>query len=163
MGIPDEKRSCRYLINKNDTWWNLAGQCKHCFHVLLSFSKPLYGTQSYKPSLWVTDEEAPFSADHITMQNKVITLEVIVDMEMLMKFAPASVATAFASMVLPVPGGPNSSKPLQGCRQKTQGTIQFYMKHPNQGQDTGTQKTEKIWLKTKGRMTMLGLLHFTMY
>jgi hypothetical protein len=103
----------------------------------------------------VTDE-APFSADHITMQNKVITLEVIVDMEMLMKFAPASVATAFASMVLPVPGGPNSSKPLQGCRQKTQGTIQFYMKHPNQGQDIGTQKTEKIWLKTKGRMRCLG-------
>uniref|UniRef100_A0A7C9D5V8 Uncharacterized protein n=1 Tax=Opuntia streptacantha TaxID=393608 RepID=A0A7C9D5V8_OPUST len=40
--------------------------------------------------------------------------DVILDMEMLMKFAPASVATAFASIVLPVPGGPNKSIPLHG-------------------------------------------------
>lgn len=39
----------------------------------------------------------------------------MLDMEMLMKFAPASVATALASMVLPVPGGPKRSIPLQGC------------------------------------------------
>lgn len=38
----------------------------------------------------------------------------MLDMEMLMKFAPASVATAFASIVFPVPGGPNNSIPLQG-------------------------------------------------
>ena len=31
-----------------------------------------------------------------------------------MKFAPDSEATAFASMVLPVPGGPNNSTPLVG-------------------------------------------------
>ena len=42
----------------------------------------------------------------------------MLDMEMLMKFAPASVATAFASIVLPVPGGPNNSIPLQGWKQK---------------------------------------------
>ena len=35
-------------------------------------------------------------------------------METLIKLAPASVATAFASIVLPVPGGPNKSTPLQG-------------------------------------------------
>jgi len=34
---------------------------------------------------------------------------------MLMKLAPASVATALASRVLPVPGGPNNKTPLQGC------------------------------------------------
>ncbi len=39
----------------------------------------------------------------------------MVEPVMLMKLAPASVATAFASRVLPVPGGPNSSTPLQGC------------------------------------------------
>lgn len=33
---------------------------------------------------------------------------------MLIKFAPASVATAFASIVFPVPGGPKSNIPLQG-------------------------------------------------
>jgi hypothetical protein len=32
------------------------------------------------------------------------------DMDTLIKFAPASVATAFASMVLPVPGGPGDIK-----------------------------------------------------
>lgn len=37
---------------------------------------------------------------------------------MLMKFAPASVATALASMVFPVPGGPNKSIPLQGWKMK---------------------------------------------
>lgn len=47
-----------------------------------------------------------------------LTLDVMLDMEMLMKFAPASVATAFASIVLPVPGGPNNSMPLQGWKQK---------------------------------------------
>jgi len=39
-------------------------------------------------------------------------------MDILIKFAPASVATALASIVFPVPGGPNSSIPLQGWRQK---------------------------------------------
>ena len=38
----------------------------------------------------------------------------MLDMEMLIKFAPASVATAFASIVLPVPGGPNNRMPLHG-------------------------------------------------
>jgi hypothetical protein len=39
----------------------------------------------------------------------------MLDMEILMKFAPASVATALASIVLPVPGGPNNRMPLHGC------------------------------------------------
>lgn len=39
----------------------------------------------------------------------------MLDMEILMKFAPASVATALASIVLPVPGGPNNRIPLHGC------------------------------------------------
>jgi hypothetical protein len=47
-----------------------------------------------------------------------LTFEVILDMDTLMKLAPASVATAFASMVFPVPGGPNSRIPLHGCNQK---------------------------------------------
>ena len=38
----------------------------------------------------------------------------MVDIETLIKLAPASVATAFASIVLPVPGGPNNNTPLQG-------------------------------------------------
>jgi len=35
-----------------------------------------------------------------------------------MRLAPASVATAFASMVFPVPEGPNKRIPLQGCVEK---------------------------------------------
>lgn len=58
----------------------------------------------------------------ITMKNnanlpkiKIWTFEVIVEPVILMKLAPASVATALAKRVLPVPGGPNKSTPLQGC------------------------------------------------
>jgi hypothetical protein len=40
------------------------------------------------------------------------------DIDMLMRLAPASVATAFASMVFPVPEGPNKRIPLQGCVEK---------------------------------------------
>ena len=47
------------------------------------------------------------------------TLEVMLDIDMLIKLAPASVATAFASIVLPVPGGPKSNIPLQGCQRTT--------------------------------------------
>lgn len=46
----------------------------------------------------------------------------MLDMEILMKFAPASVATALASIVLPVPGGPNKRMPLHGC---TEGNSQL--------------------------------------
>ncbi|GMP70388.1 hypothetical protein CsSME_00029260 [Camellia sinensis var. sinensis] len=42
--------------------------------------------------------------------------EVMVDIETLMKLAPASLAMAFASIVFPVPGGPKSNIPLQGLR-----------------------------------------------
>jgi hypothetical protein len=42
------------------------------------------------------------------------TFEEMLDIDMFMKFAPASVATAFASIVFPVPGGPNSNIPLHG-------------------------------------------------
>jgi hypothetical protein len=42
------------------------------------------------------------------------TLEVMLDIDMLIKLAPASVA----SIVLPVPGGPKSNIPLQGCRKQ---------------------------------------------
>jgi hypothetical protein len=38
----------------------------------------------------------------------------MVDMDTLMKLAPASFAIALASIVFPVPGGPNSKIPLQG-------------------------------------------------
>lgn len=47
-----------------------------------------------------------------------VTLDPMLDMEVLMKLAPASVATAFASIVFPVPGGPNKRIPLQGCIEK---------------------------------------------
>lgn len=43
-----------------------------------------------------------------------ITFDVRADPVMLIKFAPASVASAFARRVFPVPGGPKSSIPLQG-------------------------------------------------
>lgn len=46
-----------------------------------------------------------------------LTFEAILDAEIFIKFAPTSVAIAFASMVFPVPGGPNRSIPLQGWRQ----------------------------------------------
>lgn len=42
------------------------------------------------------------------------TFEVRAEPVMLIKFAPASVASAFASRVFPVPGGPKSNIPLQG-------------------------------------------------
>lgn len=42
------------------------------------------------------------------------TFEVMLDIDMLIKFAPASVATALASIVFPVPGGPKSNIPLHG-------------------------------------------------
>lgn len=50
---------------------------------------------------------------------RIITFEAMLDMDIFMKFAPASVATAFASIVLPVPGGPKSSIPLQGYIEST--------------------------------------------
>ena len=43
-----------------------------------------------------------------------ITFDVSVEPVMLIKFAPASVASAFANSVFPVPGGPKSKTPLQG-------------------------------------------------
>lgn len=47
------------------------------------------------------------------------TFEVMLDIEILIKFAPASVATVFVSIVFPVPGGPNNSIPFVGCMKKT--------------------------------------------
>jgi hypothetical protein len=43
-----------------------------------------------------------------------ITFDVRVEPVMLIKFAPASVASALARRVFPVPGGPKSNIPLQG-------------------------------------------------
>jgi hypothetical protein len=42
----------------------------------------------------------------------------MLDIDMLIKLAPASVATALASMVFPVPGGPKSNIPLHGWYKK---------------------------------------------
>ena len=42
------------------------------------------------------------------------TFDMRVEPVMLIKFAPASVASAFAKSVFPVPGGPKSNIPLQG-------------------------------------------------
>uniref|UniRef100_A0A0A9CK03 Uncharacterized protein n=1 Tax=Arundo donax TaxID=35708 RepID=A0A0A9CK03_ARUDO len=42
--------------------------------------------------------------------------DVMVDIDTLMKLAPASLAIALASIVFPVPGGPNSKIPRQGLR-----------------------------------------------
>jgi hypothetical protein len=50
--------------------------------------------------------------------DKAITLEAIVDIDIFMKLAPASVATALANIVFPVPGGPNNRSPLHGCRRE---------------------------------------------
>jgi hypothetical protein len=40
----------------------------------------------------------------------------MVDAETLMKLAPASFAIAFASIIFPVPGGPNNNTPLHGFK-----------------------------------------------
>lgn len=48
------------------------------------------------------------------IQHNPVTFDVSVEPVMLMKFAPASVASALARSVLPVPGGPKSNIPLQG-------------------------------------------------
>lgn len=47
--------------------------------------------------------------------DKAITLEAIVDIDIFMKLAPASVATALANIVVPVLGGPNNMSLLHGC------------------------------------------------
>ncbi len=60
----------------------------------------------------------------LTISNRIRTsfsdspryLEVSVDEDTLKKVVPHSVATAFASMVLPVPGGPTIKTPRQGRR-----------------------------------------------
>lgn len=46
------------------------------------------------------------------------TFKVMVSMDMLIKFAPASVAMTFASSVLPMPGGPKSKISLQDWNRK---------------------------------------------
>lgn len=43
----------------------------------------------------------------------------MLDMDIFMKLAPASVATALASIVFPVPGGPKRRIPLHGCNWNT--------------------------------------------
>ncbi len=43
-------------------------------------------------------------------------LEASVEVDTLKKVVPHSVATALASIVLPVPGGPNISTPFHGRR-----------------------------------------------
>ncbi len=52
-----------------------------------------------------------------------VIFEAIVDVEMLMKLAPASVATAFANIVLPVPGSPNNNRPLYGCAKHAKNSV----------------------------------------
>lgn len=47
-------------------------------------------------------------------KENLITFDVSDELVMLIKFAPASVASAFARRVLPVPGGPKSKTPLHG-------------------------------------------------
>jgi hypothetical protein len=47
------------------------------------------------------------------------TFAIMLAMDTLIKFAPALVATAFASIVLPVPGGPKSSIPFTGYQKET--------------------------------------------
>lgn len=48
------------------------------------------------------------------------TFEVRVEPVMLIKFAPASVASTLARRVFPVPGGPKSKIPLQGWKKALQ-------------------------------------------
>lgn len=51
----------------------------------------------------------------VLLTQKMHTFDVSVEPVMLIKFAPASVASALARSVFPVPGGPKSNIPLQGC------------------------------------------------
>lgn len=56
--------------------------------------------------------------------------DVIADMLTLMKCAPLSLATALASIVLPVPGGPNSSRPAAQARtNQVQGQVRGSYSH----------------------------------
>lgn len=63
-------------------------------------------TTSY--SLTITEDRAGY------ITNTCHTFEVRVEPVMLIKFAPPSVARAFARRVFPMPGGPNSKIPLHG-------------------------------------------------
>ena len=102
------------LINKNNTWSNFAGQRKDCFDIFFSFTKPLQQKNNIYP---VTYEWKEIQSRAKLFKFATNTLDVMLDIEMLIKFAPASVATAFASIVFPVPGGPKSNIPLQGYTQ----------------------------------------------
>jgi hypothetical protein len=48
----------------------------------------------------------------------------MLDIAMLINFAPDSVATAFASIVLPVPGGPKNNIPFTGCQHESGTSMQ---------------------------------------
>jgi hypothetical protein len=52
------------------------------------------------------------------------TFDVMLDIAMLINFAPDSVATAFASIVLPVPGGPKNNIPFTGCQHESGTSMQ---------------------------------------
>lgn len=62
-----------------------------------------------------------------------ITFDVRVELVTLIKFAPASLASALAVRVFPVPGGPNSNNPLQGWHEFPQ-----FMTH-------NKRRTKLIW------------------
>lgn len=62
----------------------------------------------------------------------------------LMKLAPASVATALASRVLPVPGGPNNKTPLQGCPTGHQLSNKIRKKGPHQQAHRATFSSRSI-------------------
>lgn len=87
-----------------------------------------------------------------------ITFDVRVEPVMLIKFAPASVASALARRVFPVPGGPKSNIPLQGwnmylqiyyTRQKKR--TKLILLHSESIQETRTITRNRFpWEKSSG-------------
>ena len=62
----------------------------------------------------------------------------MLDTDKLMMFAPASVATAFASIVLPVPGGPKAVFPSQAARKKCVSSTSIYVNDSYQANMLGS-------------------------
>ena len=74
-----------------------------------------------------------------------ITFEVRVEPVMLIKFAPASVASALARRVFPVPGGPKSNIPLQGWKKFLQISYKQGREQNQFGYTENACEKQKTW------------------
>jgi hypothetical protein len=72
--------------------------------------------QQWLLGIWLYEAETIENFSSNNRSKKKVTFDVSIEPVMLIKFAPASVARAFAKRVFPVPGGPKSKTPLQGWK-----------------------------------------------